>query len=728
MQFQILLFYRSIWTKMADPQKPTGLHPERARAVITTKWSGGYKPVIVKSIESFMIDTNMDQDADSFEMQIGDPFNHLAALKSRDGEIRIQIFGIGLQTDYLLTGLIDEVEVNESGSVTLTGRDRSSIATDTQAVAGKWKNRRAHEFIEERARKLNIANSYSFATGPVKKTIRQDGSETEWEFWYRLIRREQMYLWFTPDGRLVSSKLGAEAPPSYFFGTPPSNISASAARQWVPVESVAYRKTTQTRIGNVQVFYKGQDNKNYATDFIPDGTIPEWEKSPLKYVEDTHVSTKAGANRTAYEEIYESKVGALEIQVTIPDLGFIVRQNRIARLRIPEIDLGDDWFIVGTQIVAGPEGFVQQVRLRERNYGMTRRIPEEPKTEPEPGAKGAEETAECLETADVSCRKDYTPFLEKAANRWHSNVPYDLYLAILMAMMEKEGCRNVRQGGSIEWFKWDDKPKNGISTFAEYKDTFANDAGQDGGGVGPMQLTTKEYKIYADLLFDGEQSELNGNRWMPEANIMAAAWVLTARKGNNQLSEATVWAAVKAYNGGGAKAEAYMQDIKSKVFKSGGYLDAVQEAIAACKEAGTIGDADDDENAIVIPKTHITDHCTDNYVNFYAYDFMGTTGQKVYMDEPAKADPAYGQSPHLQNWKEGKGGWTFQLVGDSGTQYWFTHLDENDPKKYTGGKIGAGGYVGHLTDSAYKAELINGAHVHVGSPQWPVPPRGSRGC
>jgi prophage tail gpP-like protein len=711
-----------------DYQKPTELHPERARAVITTDWAGGYKPVVVKKIESFMIDTNMDQDADSFEMVVGDPTNQLAALKNRDGEIRIQIFGIGLQTDYLLTGLVDEVEVTDTGSVTLSGRDRSSIACDTQAVAGKWQERRANEFIEERAKKFNIATRYNLAVGPVKKTIRQDGSETEWEFWYRLIRREQMYLWFTPDGALVSSKLGANAPPSYFFGTPPDNISASDKKKWVPVENVSYRKTTQTRIGNVQVFYTGNDNKKHATSFIADNTILDWEKRPLKYIEDTHVSTSDGAKRTAYEEIFESKVGALEIQITIPDLGFVVRQNRIARLRIPEIDLGDDWFIIGTQILAGPDGFVQHVRLREKNYAITRRIPEEPKVEPEPGDKGAEETAKCLELADIACRSEWTGFLEKAANRWHSNVPYDLYLAILMAIMEQEGCRNVRQEGSIEWFKWTGEPKHGITTAAEYRDTFANNHGEHGGGVGPFQLTTQSFKVHADLLFGGKESELDGNRWMPEANIMTGAWVLTG-KGGGSLREETVWAAVKAYNGSGEKAEAYMRSIKNMVYGNGGYLEAIQKAISVCKDTGDIGGDDDDPaNGIVIPTRHITDHCTDNYAGFYAYDFMNDALTKVYIEEPAKADPAYGQSPHLQNWHEGKGGWTFQIVGDSGTQYWFTHLDENDPKKYTGGKLGANGYVGRLTDSAYKAKLIGGAHVHVGSPQWPVPPRGSRGC
>jgi prophage tail gpP-like protein len=712
---------------MAD----AAVHPERARAVVTTNWSGGYKPVVLKSIESFQIDCNMDQDADSFNLSIGDPRNNLTALLNRDGEIRIQIFGIGLDAEYLFTGFVDDVEKTESGTISLTGRDRSSIAVDTMATPGKWRQQRADEFIKKRALELGVTNKFNFAGQPVLKVIRQDGSETEWEFWYRLIRKEQMWLWFTSDGTLVASKLADGAPPTYFFGTAPAGVSAMQARQYVPVETVSFRKTTQTRVGEVELFYKGEDNKMHTTKPIPDKTILDWEKRPLKFMEETHQTTKDKAEKTVYEEIFESKVGALEIKITIPDLGFIIRSNRIARLRIPEIDLGGDWFVVGSTIIASQDGFMQEVRLREKNYAISKRVPDDPPDDPPPGGGGGdagEEEAECLRLADIACRPEWTQFLVNAARQYQSAAPYDLYLAILMAMMEREGCRNVRQSGNIEWFRWTGEPKNGISSKAEWVATFKNFSPNGDIGVGPMQLSTESYKVHADLLDGGTESELEGNRWNPEWNIWTAAWVLTHEKGGGSLTEANIWEAVRAYNGGGQKATDYMNAIKNMVYGDGGYLDKIRKAIQGCKDEGTVGGEDEIKNGILIPKMHDTNHCTDGYEEFYAYDFMGSLGKKVYLEESAKADPSYGQSPHLIDWRKGKGGWTFQLKGESGTQYWFTHLDENDPNKYSGGSVPANGYVGRLTDSAFKGDLIGGAHVHVGSPQWPYPGRNARGC
>lgn len=561
-------------------------HPERARAVITTPWVGeSYKPITVRSIESFFIESNMDQDADNFEIVIGDPRNHLTSLMNRDGEIRVQLFGVGLDVDYLLTGIVDDVQHSDDGRFVLTGRDRSAIAADTIAKPGKYKHQRANEFIEAQARALNITSKFALASGPVYKTIRTDGTETEWELWYRLIRKEQQWLWFTSDGRLVSSKLGYNAPPSYFFGEPKAHQSATQAKQWIPVESVSFRKTTQTRVGQVYVAYKDR-NERLDSAHDSDPTTSLWEKRPAKYIESTKVSTKSGANKAVWEEIYESKVGALEIRVTIPDIGMIIRTNRMVELNIPQLDLQGKWFVVGTRIIASDNGFTQEIRLREKGYSLSRRVPSDPEVAKAPSDK-PEEVAECLTLSEIPNIR-WSQFFVNAAHKWQENVPYDLYLATLFGMCDVEtGFRNVRRGGSIEYFKWSGKPQSGISSESEWRQTFANDP--EGGivgeryAVGPMQLYTPSFKKDADRWDGGNVNELYGNRWLPEANIMVAAEALS---GKGAKSESTLWAAVRAYNGAGPVAEDYMRDVQRKVYNSPGYLKLVQQAITACNESG----------------------------------------------------------------------------------------------------------------------------------------------
>ena len=567
-------------------------HPERARAVITTRWTSGYKPVVVKNIESFTIDSNLDQDSDSFNITIGDPHNQLSALRTRDGEIRIQIFGIGVDADYLLTGIVDDVDQTEGGSISLAGRDRSAIAVDTMAIAGKWKDQRADEFIIKRAKELKLTNKFKFAGQPVLKVIRQDGSENEWEFWYRLIRKEKMWLWMTSDGTLVASKLAGDGvPPTYFFGTPPKSAPAEQRRQYLPVESISYRKTTQGRNGEVQIFYTGDDHKKHEYK-DQDPSLKDWEKKPLKYIEDQRVHSLTQAKKTVWEEIHESKVGALEIKITVPDLGFIIRQNRIAKLNIPELDLGGNWFVVGATIMVTPDGFVQEVRLREPGYAVSSRTPPDPADPaPPPGggsAGGLDETSECLELASIIPKPEWMQFFVNAANEYHGAVPFDLYLATLLGMcLEETNFQNERDVGGPIYFKWEGEPKNGIQTKEEWMNKFKNENPTD--AVGPMQLWTPEFKQRADSWDEngpdgkGKIDQYYGNRWLPESNIWEGARVLAGKAGDN-ITETNLWDAVRAYNGSGPVAQQYMIDVKNDVYVSPGYLKLVQKALQACKE------------------------------------------------------------------------------------------------------------------------------------------------
>jgi len=696
-------------------EKNPTLAPEKVRAVITTNWGkSGYRPVPVRSIESYMVESNLDQDSDNFSIVIGDPQNILNDLLNRDNEIRVQLFGVGLDVSYLLTGIVDDVDKVEDGRITLTGRDNSSIAADTTAEAGKWRGRRANDFIEERARRLGVTTRFNLAPGPTKKTIKTDGSESEWELWYRLLRKEKQWLWFSSDGWLTSGTLKQGDVPDYYFGTPPVS-SGSAATQYIPVERVAYKKTTQSRVGTVMCFYHSGGRIESEQDSDP--LLDEWMKRPLKYIEDKNVHSVKAARKAVWEEIYEGKVGALEIQVSIPDLGKIIRQNRIAQLNIPEMDLRGQWFVVGSKISADESGFMQEVRLREKGYSVTRRVPTDPQTQTEPSGN-PEDIAKCKSLCDVIPR--WCQYFVNAAHQHSGNTPYDLFLATLVAMCQKEsGFRNVRQSGTIEWFEWDGTPKHGINSLSEWKGTFANDHGESGGGVGPMQLTTQDFKERADQFAGGKVNEFFGNRWLPEANIMEGAAVLNGKGGNR---EETFWAAVKAYNGAGDAAEAYMQTIRRRVAQD--WLPKVQGGISACVEEKVFTG-----KGITIPRMHDTTHCTSGLPGFNAYDFMNDIGgTEVFMEEEAQADPDYGQPPHLIDWRSGYGGWTFQLKGRSGTKYWFTHLDDTDPRRYHGQPIPAGGYVGRLTRDSHKAQLINGNHVHVGSPSWPYPGDDAPNC
>src|SRR4051794_26060216 len=105
----------------------------RVRSVITTKWGkSGYRPIVIPRVETYYVDTALDSDADTWTIEIGDPSGEYLDLLARDNEVRTELFGVGRTgANYLMSGIADEISYTEEGTITLTGRDYSSLATDS---------------------------------------------------------------------------------------------------------------------------------------------------------------------------------------------------------------------------------------------------------------------------------------------------------------------------------------------------------------------------------------------------------------------------------------------------------------------------------------------------------------------------------------------------------------------------------------------------------------------
>src|SRR5262245_25728884 len=594
------------------------------QALITTKWgTNSYRAMALPFVENYYIDSSLDNDADTWQISIGDPHGNYIDMFDRDTEVRVQLFGVGQQGENagLITCIADEISYDEVGTITLTGRDLSSLATDSVVMAQKWQSIRAWALIEQQAKEIGFKATRLARGKIVKKIFKTDGSETYWEFWYRLYRAEKMWIWCESDGMLVASTLNYGAKPSYLIGTPPDDLPEIVRKTYLPVDTAEIRKTTHAGVYEVVVL--GHKGDVGFTEVAKDPTIKDWLKKPRKLIEDPDAHTAKAARKAAWDEIFEGKVGSRELKVTMPDPGYIVRQNRIARVRIPMMNISGEWFVVGIRIQGGPNGFLQEIRMREKQYALTRRVPEEPKTTRQTRVSGEEVLYGIGEgiSGVGGLPDDWTMYFVRAAQKWHGPWDYALFLSCLLAMCEHEtGFRNVRQHGgpgadSAVWYPYG-KTALGVTIKvpgqpavhgeveprAEYERKFANNSGGKYNvpfemGVGPMQLTDRGLKEAADnLLKAGHIDEFEGGRWHPEHNIMKAAELL--RSYLKQISQDSgrddqIWMGVMAYNRGVAGAQSYWNqygrlssyaaDVKQAVKDT--YLGPVQSQIKAAQDA-----------------------------------------------------------------------------------------------------------------------------------------------
>lgn len=572
----------------------------KASVSLTTKWDNkSYRAIVLDQLESYFVETAIDSDSDPWQVAIGDPDHALIETLRRNNEVRVRLFGAGYGTKLLMTGIADEISFNESGVLTINGRDMSSLATDSTIPPKQWQHVNASVLIPEQAKEIGMPGPFNITTkGTVKKVQYTDASESYWDFWYRLVRKDRMFIWTSPEGALFTGLLNYNEANTYFFGNPPSNASESERSRYVPIETFEMRKTTQDRVGEIRVYWQRGDVGGMVK--LEDADTSGWIKRPRRILMDSEATSSKSAVKLAQEEIYESQVGAVEVRITIPDQGWVVQQNHMAHVRLPELGIEGDWFVVGTRVQADTQGFIQEVRLREKNYAVSKRVPADPKPPEDVSQKTATELGQVLAVK-------WGDFFVAAAKKWHGVWDFNLYLATLLGICDQEtGFTNERQNGGpggshISWYQWtaatrdtDPRGGDGIARDTEgrsrrqYEEVFANEIGGAYGldfeyGVGPMQLTSRSYKTDADDLFKtGFRNEFEGGRWHPQWNIMVAAHAL---RGKLQASvgdsgrDVDIWQGVKAYNGSGPAAEAYMQSVRHKVTDPGGYLSQVKDAI-----------------------------------------------------------------------------------------------------------------------------------------------------
>ena len=385
-------------------------------------------------------------------------------LFNRDSEIRVQLFGVGSgqdQSGYMMTGIADDVSTDEMGMIHLAGRDMSSLATDSTVPPTFYKRMRAVDLIKKQALELGIPGPFRLVDkGSVRKILRTDGSETYWEFWYRLARNEKMWLWAGPDGSLTMSPLNYGAPISYTFGQPDDPKGKGI---FIPVETVEIRKQNQRRIFRIEAY--GHFGIRTVKVIEEDASIGDWLRKPSQIMYDPNVTTRKGIQKVIQEEIFEGKVGAVELTLTTGDPGFFIQNNKIAAVELPTIGISGVFYIVGVRRNAGAEGFVQEIRLREKNYAISRRVPVEPRPgdTTSPGGPTIGKLPDQLKAANIRWAECFI----KAAEKWRGPWNMSLYLAVLLGICRhvETGFRNIRshvdgdgrpaEGETgVEWYPW----------------------------------------------------------------------------------------------------------------------------------------------------------------------------------------------------------------------------------------------------------------------------------
>lgn len=544
----------------------------------------GRREFPTQKCEAYMVDTALDTDADQFSIDIADPAEEMRDSLSRDVEVRVTLFTVFStgQLEPLHWGIADTVQFSSDDRIlSIAGRDMSSVATDADAKPLFIRGKMAKTIILNDAQYLGLpTDKFQLAGTPPEGIFQRNADEKYWASWYRLYRKHDMWIWQEPDGTVIANKLKTvDQGVDYQFGVPPLNDTNPG--NWIRVERAVVSKRTTSRRGKVWVWSADPNAgdlkfKGYAED----QTINSWFRKNQEIDVDSTLKSNAEALDEAFRLIHEGKVGAIEILLTVADPGFLFRQNKIARVRLPGILPTDDkWFVVGVRISgSSTQGAIVDVRLREPGYALSNLKPSPPTTvtppdymPPATGRPGGKKFG----IRWANCFMD-------AAKAWHGKWDQTVFLGVLMAIAHQETggmWTNCREGNAtLEWaakpyqrsdqypqatfeerlaqwrMDWANYKENPLNPWGVNRDN-ESEAPRD-AGVGPMQLTTRSLKLWADE-YAGRYGEYEGGIWTPCANIWAGARYLGG------FNCPTIWQAVGGYNSGHCGETAYSSAVRS---------------------------------------------------------------------------------------------------------------------------------------------------------------------
>jgi cell wall-associated NlpC family hydrolase/prophage tail gpP-like protein len=537
----------------------------------------GIRDLPARRVEAYAFDTAMDTDTDAFSIDIGDSHNEMSVLLGRDVEARVALFlnDERGKMQRVFSGIGDLEGKSASDMVlSIQGSDMSTLALG-DVPPGRWRNIKPKQFITERARRVGITN---VSINPMSQvgTLYTDGSETEWGLWYRIARTKGMWMWTEPNGTLVIDKLGYALKPSYMFGRPPRGQSTSG---WLMPEDVEITKDSSGRLGEAWVYGEDAKSKQPFAGRGIDTSIKSWKRKPLRITTSADIKSQRDAKQQADEEVFDSIVGAREITVTLHHSGQIIKQNKMARLNIPELELAGTYFVVGNRVEGGPGGRTQTIRLRERGFALSKKVPDAPVLDQgdEADTKVPSSVGDQLAAIGSGVGLKWADSFVRATREFGVPAGWDfsVFLGVLLSICQHESSVANRRGivtGAINeetWVPWNvfyssHETMGQVAARSLYERSYANErrnpynprGSSSNTAVGPMQLVSDSYVDWADKFgWNGREKsgEYEGGRWNPDSNIRAAARALVeklnyAPKANPSDPNA-IWIGVSRYYG-----------------------------------------------------------------------------------------------------------------------------------------------------------------------------------
>lgn len=335
------------------------------QAIIKSAKTG--KEYVLENFISYMLDQSVDIAADGFTFTIGDPKHEVSSKISAGDE-----FNFYVNEKLVLNGLIDTIDIvgSNSGSIIeISGRDKSSLLLDNDAMPTTLYRLNIKQYLEQRLKKYGFTK-FEVSDSSIIDKIVIDPSQTEWGVIENICKKKGIYPRYDLDV-LKCTSLRSDEKVDYNFSNDFDNT----------IKIKNYRISVSADVKNEILVYSTDYGRNHVVtsrDIKGSYKDSTFKINKRMVINDNELENTTEANKLAKEEFKSINKNAFSINIEV-HTQVPLYINKVSRIQIKDIDLDCLMLINKVQYVKDRSGgsttkiefkLIQNVKVKWGNHNI----------------------------------------------------------------------------------------------------------------------------------------------------------------------------------------------------------------------------------------------------------------------------------------------------------------------------------------------------------------------
>ena len=305
----------------------------------------GKKWYTINRFIEYIVDIDLETDADDFSFTISNPECIFSGLISTNDRVRIKINKTGI-----MLGIVDQVIYhgsNNGNTIEVHGRDKALLLIDNDVKSTTKKNLKPVNYINERCNKFGIKYKNKKPIPLIKKYEIDGGSEMA--IIIDMLNKSKQKLWYIYD-TLYSGSWNLNGEIKWRF-----TRGVKAANRGIDIEDITLNEDIKNLISK-EIIYGRQDDDHKISGSYTLKVCNNRGIVKLKTITDSDTKSSSKLSKQAETDILDELRDAYTIRLIVDSKNHVIMPNTVCRIIDRFIGINCTMFIRAVQYQKGSSG------------------------------------------------------------------------------------------------------------------------------------------------------------------------------------------------------------------------------------------------------------------------------------------------------------------------------------------------------------------------------------